>query len=174
MNTCWGNGWPCDSLGTCMKLFLKYTINRREIARLRLRYVYSTCFNVANCSPKLYQCELSVSIVQHCHQQLIGHSMFIAFWAVSFVSWQFCFAVFLLICLYFSYWFLGVLYIFWIPNLYQLYVLHISSTDLMCIFFLLRHLPDVLNFNWIKYINLFLYDEYFSLLFKKSVPTWRS
>ena len=63
----------------CIKLFLKYTINRREIARLRLRYVYSTCFNVANCSPKLYHCEFSVSIVLHCHQQLIGHSMFIAF-----------------------------------------------------------------------------------------------
>lgn len=62
----------------------------------------------------------------------------------------------------FSYWFLSILYIFWIPNRCQLYVLHISFTDLMCIFLLLRHLPDVLNSNWIKYINLSLYDEYFS------------
>lgn len=172
MNTWWGNWWPCDSLGTCMKLFLKYTVNR-EIARLRLRYVYSTCFNVANCSPKLYQCEFCF----HC--STLSSAVDWIFFVYCLLSLSLCELTVLFRYLstdlfVFSYWFLSILYIFWIPNRCQLYVLHISFTDLMCIFLLLRHLPDVLNSNWIKYINLSLYDEYFSLLFKKSFPTWRS
>lgn len=95
----------------------------------------------------------SVSTALYCRQRL-SILCLLPFDLLPLCVDSHCFAVFLLICLYFSYWFLEVLYIFWIPNLFQLYVLHISFTNLMYIFFL--YLPDVLNFKLVKYINLFL------------------